>query len=421
MAEISHALARLKREPFADLPIAEQVNQLLKDTGHVWRDRLLTPLVVLRLFMIQILHRNCAIAALRQLAEKDFAPSSYCEARQKLPLQLLQSLFRLVQEQASQSMAGVKAFGHRIWITDGSTYSVADTPQLREHFRLPPGVKPGVGYPMGNLMGLLDAATGLFMSMLTCPLFQHDMRGVIGLHPMLAAGDILLGDRAFCSYAHFALLNAKGVWACFRLHQRRKDLLAGLQRWTKSSMCPAWMTGDQFKLLPKWVDVRVVAYTVQRKGYRTKQVWIATTLMDKALWPDTKIAELYGHRWQIETCWGHLKTTMNMFALRCETVEGVQKELAMYLLAYNLVRMAMLRAAARQSVDIARISFIDAMRWLAARLLGLEGVERLITNPDRQGRCQLRVRRRRPKKYDLLIKSRRDMEKEIAETSRTEA
>ena len=135
--------------------------------------------------------------------------------------------------------------------------------------------------------------------------------------------------------------------------------------------------------------------------------------MNPAIWPDAKVAELYGHRWQIETCFAHLKTTMRMDVLRCKTVDGVMKELAIYLIVYNLVRLAMLAAAAAQRVDAARISFIDAMRLVAARLIGLAGVTTLIVNPNRTGRCQLRVIRRRPKAYDWLLVPRRQKEAEI--------
>ena len=54
--------------------------------------------------------------------------------------------------------------------------------------------------------------------------------------------------------------------------------------------------------------------------------------------PDARVAELYGHRWQVETCFGHLKTTMGMNTLRCKTLDGVTKELAVYLIVYNLIR-----------------------------------------------------------------------------------
>jgi hypothetical protein len=137
-------------------------------------------------------------------------------------------------------------------------------------------------------------------------------------------------------------------------------------------------------------------------------VFIATTLFDTVAWPDARIAELYGHRWRIETCFDDLKTTLKMNVLKCKTLDGVMRELAAYLLVYNLVRLAMLQAALRQGQSVWRISFIDALRWLAARMLGLDGVERLIENPLRPGRWQPRVIRRRMKEYDLMNKPRNE-------------
>lgn len=416
MAQMSLVLARLKRDPIADLPIAAHVDQVLQAEGVTWRERLLPPLVTLRLFLIQILHGNCPIPALRQLSGLGFAVSSYAEARARLPLQLLDSLLQWVNEQGQQALADVPRLARRIFVADGSTYSMPDTPELAAHFDLAPGTKPGVGYPMGKLLGLLDLATGMFVSLLALPLFAADMRGVVGLHPMLQAGDILLADRAFCSYVHLAMLQMQGVFACVHLHQRRKDQTAGRQRWRKPkpAQCPDWMDRARYALLPQFIDVRIVRYTVEHRGFRTRHVLVATTLLDEVLWPDHKIAELYGHRWNIETCFGHLKTTMKMNVLRCKTLAGVMKELAVYLAVYNLVRLAMLKAAARQNVDVWRISFVDAMRWLAARVIGLSGVDKLIVNPQRPGRCQLRVIRRRPKPYDLLNRPRRQKEAEVA-------
>lgn len=414
MARISSVVARLKRDPIADLPIAAHVDQVLQDQDITWRDRLLPPLVTLRLFVTQILHGNCAIPALRQLCGLSFAISSYVEARGRLPLQLLESLLQWVNEQARETLADVPRLKRRVFIADASTYSMSDTPELSAHFDLPPGNQVGVGYPMGKLLGLIDLATGMFVSLLAVPLFAHEMRDAAELHPMLRAGDILVADRAFCTYVHLAMLQIRGVFACMHLHQLRKDQTPGRQRWLKPRECCDWMDAARYALLPLFIDVRIVRYTVEHPGFRTRHVLVATTLMDEVLWPDHKIAELYGHRWNIETCFDHLKTTMNMNVLRCKTLAGVMKELAVYLVVYNLVRLAILKAAARQKVDAWRISFVDAMRWLAARMIGLSGVDQLIVNPVRPGRCQLRVIRRRLKPYDLLNRPRRQKEAELA-------
>ena len=193
------ALARLRREPFADLPIAKLLDQLCRDEQHVWRDTLLAPLVTLRLFALQILHGNTSITHLRQLSGVDFAPASYCEARQRLPLAVFTALLGRMAHWAEQQAAPLccnVAARQRVFIVDGSSFSTSDTPPLREHFGLPAGTQVGVGYPVAKLLGLLDAASGLFVRMLALPLFVHDMRHVTRLHAMLGPGDVLLGDRA---------------------------------------------------------------------------------------------------------------------------------------------------------------------------------------------------------------------------------
>lgn len=411
MAVVTQALARLRREPLTeDCALARQVEQLCRQQDHRCRDRLLTPLVTLRLMLIQVLHGNTSITHLRQLSGLSFSPSSFCEARQRLPLRLWQQLLRWTVSLGEDLRDGVgqSLLGMRVLIADCSSFSMSDTPDLRRHFGLVKarGAKAGVSYPVAKLVGLMDAATGLFVQLLAAPLYTHDLRHSLCAHAMLRSGDLLLGDRAYGSFAHIALLNLRGVFACFRLHQRRKAQSPGMQRWRRGPKAPAWLSGPQWLALPQWLDVRIVCYTIAQRGFRTRQVFIATTLFDTVAWPDEKIAELYGHRWRIETCFDDLKTTLKMNVLKCRTLDGVMRELAAYLLVYNLVRLAMLQAAQRQGQSVWRISFIDAMRWLAARMLGLDGVERLIENPLRPGRWQPRVIRRRMKEYDLMNKPR---------------
>jgi hypothetical protein len=405
------ALARVRREVFSDdLPIAAAVDQLCRDAGLLWRDRLLTPLITLRLFVLQILHGNTSIAHLRQLCGVDFAPSSYCEARQRLPLEVIRGLLATMLQWANRSANAVVLLGQRVFICDASSHSMSDTPELRGRFGLPPGTKPGVGYPVAKLMGLMDAATGLFYALIGVPLFTHDMRHVLQLHPVLRGGDILLGDRAYCTYAHLALLQLRGVFGCFRLHQRRKCPI-GRQRWKRENKAPAWMNARQFQSLPLWLEVRVIQYSIQQCSFRTRLVWLATTLLDEQAWPDQKLRELYGQRWHIETCFNHLKTTMKMNVLKCQSEDGLMKELAVYLLVYNLVRLAMLKAAERQQAGVQRISFVDALRYLCCRMLGLIGVEKLLVNPCRPGRREPRVIRRRLKEYNLMKLPREELKR----------
>ena len=193
------------------------------------------------------------------------------------------------------------------------------------------------------------------------------------------------------------------------MQNREKKL--GIQQWPRPAKKEAspWMGVKQFLQLPPQITVRVVRYVVTHKGFRSREIFVTTTLLDEQAWPEEKLAELYGQRWQIETCFNHLKTTMKMNVLKGQSLDIVLKELTVYLLVYNLVRLAMLKAAKAQDVAVWRISFVDACRWLCCRILGLPGVAEFIVNPRRLGRFEPRVVRRRPKQYRLMTKPRKKL------------
>lgn len=179
-----------------------------------------------------------------------------------------------------------------------------------------------------------------------------------------------------------------------------------LVEWYKPhSKVPAWLTPQVWKLLPSTLLVRELRYTIARPGFRVHQVALTTTLLDSVRYPKEKLAEAYGLRWTVETAFAHLKTTMKMDVLHCQTVQGVLKELTMFLLVYNLVRMTMLEAARKQGVAADRISFNDALRWLATAQPS-DVLPDLIVIPSRPGRLEPRSTKRRPKKFPGLSKPR---------------
>jgi hypothetical protein len=101
-----------------------------------------------------------------------------------------------------------------------------------------------------------------------------------------------------------------------------------------------------------------------------------------------------------------------MDVVRCQTVEGVQKEIMMFALVYNLVRVVMLEAARRQGVAVQRISFIDAWRWIRSAQPG-ERLPDLLVNQCRLDRIEPRVRKRRPKQYKLMQRPRLELRKAL--------
>jgi hypothetical protein len=180
--------------------------------------------------------------------------------------------------------------------------------------------------------------------------------------------------------------------------------------WFRPANVPVWMSPADYEALPQQLYVRELRYRIKVRGMRTRVVCITTTLLDPMRYPKREIAKLYGLRWEIETNFRHLKTTMKMEHLKCQTPEGVMKELMIYVLVYNMVRAAMMHAAQRQRIaDANRISFIDALRLLR-RLLSSVGesqsMPELTVNPSRKGRWCPRVIKRRMKSYDLMNKPR---------------
>ncbi len=142
---------------------------------------------------------------------------------------------------------------------------------------------------------------------------------------------------------------------------------------------------------------------------------MVTTLLDAEHYPAGELAQLYADRWQIETNLRHLKQTLGLDVLRSKSVAGVHQELRMIAWVYNLVRLVMLQSAHQQEVPVERISFIDALRWLAQGGVG-RTLDHLIVLPNRPGRAEPRVVKRRPKQYTLMKRPRAALQQALTTT-----
>jgi hypothetical protein len=141
-------------------------------------------------------------------------------------------------------------------------------------------------------------------------------------------------------------------------------------------------------------------------------VTLVTTRLDAEAYPLEAWAELYGMRWRVELDLRHLKQAMRMDVLKCHTVAGVLKELTVYALVYNLVRVVMWEAARRQGQEVERISFVDALRWLADAAWD-EELPELVVNPHRPGRVEPRIVKRPPKKFMWMTRTRAEWQKRL--------
>ena len=453
MASVSSVLRRIKDDLRPFVP-EQRVLAACRNAGHRWRQRKLGPVQTLHLFVLQVLNFNTAMTHLRHLSKTAVKAPAYCKARMRLPLAVLQALLvesaTAMQKQCAAPAAppapGPLWCGLRACLVDGSSTIVPDTPDAQKAFGQPRGCKSGCGFPVPKVLGLFDAFSGLLLQVLGFSLFTHEQSNVWILHPLLGVGDLLVGDRGFCSYVHLALLQLRQVHGLFRMHQRaivsfrpqrryrrkypkgrrvsgekpmpRSRFIRRLGRrdqvvqWFKPANLPRWMNRQQYALLPQSLYLRELRFVLPRRGQRTHAVTILTTLLDPRQYPKEKIAELYGVRWRVETHFAQLKTTLRMRKLKSKTSQGVLKELTVYALVYNLVHLVMLKAAQAQQVLPHRISFIDTLRWLLCARPG-EALPEVVINPYRPDRHEPRVVKDREDTYTKMTRPRPQLRKEL--------
>jgi Transposase DDE domain len=424
----------------------EAILSVCREIGYTtWRDRVLTPVTTIHVFLLQVLHGNTACSHLPHLSGLRFSAAAYCQARARLPLRvfdlLLERFSRAVQRSAWDDG---RWHGHRTFLVDGSSCSMPDTPALQGAFGQSTAQRPGCGFPVAHLLGLFHAGTGVLLKLVVAPLLPHDLAHVQQVHSMLAPGDVLVADRGLCSYAHLALLVQAGLHAVLRVGARqlvdftpgrpfvrpsvrRTAAVKGVPRsrwvkalgvhdqlvvWLKPKTCPSWLTREALAALPEALELREVRYDIDRPGFRTRQITLVTTLLDAEIYRMADLAELYHQRWRVETALAQLKTSLQMDVLHCKTAPGVLKELTVFAIVYNLVRMVMCQAATFQQIGVEQISFVDALRWLSAPSTGIP-LGALIVNPARPHRVEPRVKKRCPKSFPLMITPRQELRQQL--------
>ena len=437
---ITQSVREIKRD-LGSIVSASVILKLCQAAGHMWRDRTLGPVETIHLFIAQILHGNTSCAHVRQFGSFAFTRSAYCEARKRLPVEVFRKLLRETGQRVTEQASRVGLWrGHRIVSVDGSTFSMPDAKPLRTLFRWAPS-KLGFEFPVSKFVAMFDLVTGALLDLAPASMRDHELSIVQRLHDLLRPDDIVVADRGYCSFGYLAQLlsgqlhflirvPARSRQVDFRLHRRhakhkhwkgpqsiwirRLGKHDQIVEWIKPREAPPWLPRELWDGLPELLRVRELRYRITRRGFRSREVTLVTTLLDARRYPKQAIAELYGRRWQVETNLNHLKTTMRMNILRCQTVHGIYRELAVFGIVYNAVRLVMIHAADAHGLPPDRISFIDVLRWLE---LGCPGrrFPPFIVNPVRSRSPAPRIVRRRHKGHTYMTRPRRPQRKLLVE------
>jgi hypothetical protein len=432
---LKHSFLQLSNFPLSNVFSTHWLNKLAESVPYR-RDTIYTPLVVLRLFLLQVLNddRSCKAAVSRFLIERageggtEISHNSgpYCTARTRLPLTLLEDGVRETAIKENQTKNDWKWHGYNVYMGDGTTVLLPDTEDNQKEFPQQKNQKPGLGFPIVRICTLISLATG---SVVNYAYARYEGKGTgetslfSNLQGSLKEGDLLLADRYYATFAIIMLLSIAGVHVVMRSHARRKiDYGKGIRlgkndhlvKWSKPAKKPPWMSKEEYDELPSTMTVR--EFRVNGKDF-------VTTLTDSKQFHKKEMSSLYQQRWNIEVDLRSIKTHMGMEMLSCLSPEMIKKEIAIYFMAYNLIRSIISQSAVIHEKIPRQISFKGAAQLIVVGATTLIGMaSRCITGMVntillaistnavgiRNQTPQPRAIKRRPKPYPLLTKPRRE-------------
>jgi hypothetical protein len=420
----------------------EQIHEICRELNVHFRERDLTPAVTLGLYVSQVLNRDEACTATMTrfnrsrkeagLMPVSSDPSAYCKARGRLPLELIERLTADITDRMHLQTPGQwKWKGRDVYLVDGLVLTAPDTQKNQEVYPQPSSQQEGLGFPQVRMVITTALATGCVLHYNTGKV-EGKKTGEVSLfrekHSTFTAGDIVIGDSNFESFTDAALLKGRGVDVVCCINGTRESPFTGrctrIEEETKTIPKPAFhadrFTRAQWESLPDSIDVRIIRYRISG---RREVVTLVTTLTDRARYSAEEIAELYGFRWDVELDIRSMKTTLGMGRLRCLTPNNLDCEIAVHVLAYNLVRWLMCDTAKVFDSHPREISFSTARdAWLgfADELETVEDLLWIVLSAgarfvrNRPGRDEPRAIKRRHGKYERLKIPRPSRQKRMA-------
>jgi hypothetical protein len=371
---------------------------------------------------------------------------AYCRARRKISGNVLRKISAVIATHALEQVsptgaedwcgpdAGIGPGSEytlgRLIMVDGFTVAAADTPKNQAEYPQNPVQKEGLGFPILRGVALVCMRSGLLLDADVGPYSGKGTGETALLWKLLGtlrAGDILVADSYYCTYWLLAACLARGVQVVMRNHHLRDDSPTDARRlvkgqciaiWTRPPR-PAWMNEETYATMPESLEVRLVESSNEQAGQRTKNITIATTLLDHKLYDAAWLAGIYRGRWRVELDIRAIKVTLGMDILRAQTPDMVRTELWSCLLVYNLLRESMLQAARTSGRACRTLSLTATLQmlgnlWLAAAILSVDAELRSMFQAhqttskvgNRPGRNEPRVNKRRPKMLKLMTEPR---------------
>jgi len=407
-------------QALGDQEIAAVVSELV--APH--RERIYPPLDTLRLFVGQVLSadRACQDVVGRRLSERiaqgqsasALYTGSYCDARQRLPITLPVTLGIMIGGRLeSMTPSAWRWQGWPVKLFDGTTVTMPDTPSNQEAYPQSGEQKPGLGFPIARIGALIGLSSGAILGyqVTACKGKGTGEQSLLAnLLGHLNTGDVLLADALLATWWLIEGARSRGADVVMAQHGKRITDFTRGQRLGKNDHLAQWprppkpktMSAEEYARYPEFLSMREVEVNGRI---------LVTTLLDPTFASVGALGALYKMRWNIEVDFRTIKATLEMDVLRCKSQPMVDKEIAVYFLAYNLVRWAMAKAALLADVLPRMLSFAGAKRLLGAfadqlRRTSEEHVRTVIATvtacvatlrlPHRPDRIEPRAKKRRP-------------------------
>ncbi|MGH8129160.1 MAG: IS4 family transposase [Steroidobacteraceae bacterium] len=431
--EIRRRAKQVDSLDFFNLITGPELLKALEALLPEYRERKFSPTVTLAMFLGQVLRADSSCrntvneAIVNQLLRGSEAVSAntggYCQARERLPIDLVRELARRCGLMMNgHTPKGWLWRGRHVKLTDGTTTLMPDTEQNQARYPQHGGQEPGAGFPIARLVAVISLANGAALDFAMGP-YKGKGTGEYGLFRELldcfVDGDVMLADSYYCGYFLIAEMQARGVDVLFEQHgARHTDFRTGeklgardhVVQWSKPVARPAWMTPEQYAAYPPTLTLREV---------RVRKKVLVTSFLNHREVCKREIGRLFLRRWNVELDLRNIKSTLGMERLTCKSPDMCEKEVWVYALAYNLIRSLMAAAAAQAGVLPRQLSFKHTVQvwvaWSQRQFLSTiredtAALFRLIAHirvANRPGRMEPRLIKTRPKPFGRLQTTRR--------------
>ena len=252
----------------------------------------------------RFLRKFQAFAAGKAIKIPSSSTAAYCKARQRFPLENLE---QILSNTASELQKKIKLHSfqqRRVIVVDGTGLSMPDTVANQTRWPQQSQQTPGCGFPQTRLSACFCLQSGALLSYRIGNRKQQELPLLREQWQSLESGDILLGDKAYCSYYDIARLQAQGVDTIVTLGIRKPTIEANavaalgdgdlLVHWKKPKYSAQLSYSEEaWTTLPDRLLMRQVRVRVSHPGFRSKEFYIVTTLTEQKQYPSHAIADLY--------------------------------------------------------------------------------------------------------------------------------